>query len=110
MVAGHYRLGTGLACKHDQVVVSRVTQNGRRIGWIVEHDSGIADDRDTFSDLLILNQLTEVTLSQRTLDLGQQARADNRLDAHLRNRVEDQARRALTARASDSRHQRAGVD
>ena len=83
MVAGDYRLGTSLAGKHDQVVVSRIPQDSWRINRIVEYDSRIADDRDGFLNLLILNQLTKIGLSQGTLDLDQQAWADDRLDAHL---------------------------
>jgi hypothetical protein len=69
VVAGNYRLRTRLTGEHDQIVVGRITQNGRGISRIVEHDSGIADDRDGFRNLLILDQLAEIRLSERTLNL-----------------------------------------
>ena len=71
VVAGHDRLCTSLAGKHDQVVVGRVPQDGRGVGGVVGHGPGVAQDRDCFRDLLILDQVAEIRLSQRAFDLGQ---------------------------------------
>ena len=60
-----------LAGKRDEVVVVRITQEGRWIDWVVQHDSGIANRRHNLADLALLKQVTEVGLAQSSLNLVQ---------------------------------------
>lgn len=64
-----YRVGP--AGKRDEIIVVWITQEGGWIDWIVQHDPGISNRCHDLTDLTLLDQVTEVGLAQRSLDLGQ---------------------------------------
>ncbi len=104
------RCCVSLTGKRNEVIVVRIAQEGRRIDWVVQHDSGISNRRHYLADLALLKQVRKVGLAQGLLDLVQQPRTENRVEARLGERVVDQTRRAFAVRACDTGHQRAGVD